>query len=455
MDRRAKVIAIAERIEAADGRLADKKSAREKEERDRDAENLQPDEYRDRHGRCPPGYKYDADREGCQKSDDPDDRPDEKDEAAEPDTKDRSADKPADESDEDKLAKQVEKRKARREKLSRLFEEDFQGYQNEVARMRETGELPDRETSELLVQIDKIDDLPDEVLNDKEKLREIIEQQAAQRDHEERVLERTEQALQDHAKKVEIAKKAGKQPPRLSPLKLLQDIEEQFGRPLPARTEKTDKILTDQADMLSDIVSESAANPGQPSYWMKKFFARLTRPIPKWKPFESPRAGDLGLEKLLGASVTKERHMSDIVAVLDMVAEELERRGSSEASRVDAAVAELEGGEREVTAASETEIGFPPYDQERTPQRHIPDEPSGRAGFPPYDDQEPGTDLARDAKMKGFPPYDGKGGFRDDTTVGLPPYDGKEPHVGRGFPPYRDGKSVYDQRREAVEQAVE
>ena len=143
----------------------------------------------------------------------------------------------------------------------------------------------------------------------------------------------------------------------------------------------------------------------------------------------------------------------DIVAVLDSVADELDVRGR-DAFGIDAVTEVLARTSPGITNMAPTEIGFPPYDTERVPRRFTPEGPSGRGAFPPYDEFVPYEDPARDASMKGFPPYDGKGGTGDSATIGLPPYNGKQPHMSRGFPPFADRKSVYKERKEAVEEAV-
>ena len=56
--------------------------------------------------------------------------------------------------------------------------------------------------------------------------------------------------------------------------------------------------------------------------------------------------------------------------------------------------------------------------------------------------------------MQGFPPYSKVEEPFDSKTVGFPPYNEKPAHMSRGFPPFHDGKSVYDHREEAVEHAV-
>lgn len=391
MDRQAKVISMVQCIEAARGKAED------------------PDQYREDHGRCPDGYEYDPLEDKCLPKEgvEPDRDDEDPNETAPSDTDDdqQGGEDPGTFEPADTPEGRREQRQVRREKLKKLFDKDFDAYQKEVARMRETGELPDRETSEMLSQIDKPESLPEEVLNDKDKLREVIEQQAAQREHEQLVLEKTEQALKDFQKKRKKALDAGKRPPKLNVLKLMNDMEEQYGRKLPERTAKIEKMLEDEADDFAAMVSDAETNPGEPSYWWKKWFERMTKPLPTWKP---------GRRKTSASVLTSPG----------------------------------------VTDMKPREIGFPPYDRERPIPKHVPNEPSGRLAFPPYGKVETVEYKERDARMQGFPPYDGKGEPHDTETIGLPPYNKKKPHEGRGFPPYRDGKSVYRHRREAVDEAV-
>ena len=731
-------------------------------------EELKPDEYREKHGRCPDGYEYDPltdkcmSKEGERKDEAPEEERTE-DEREKDEEKEREEDKKADEAEEKKDEAPVERppspktagdwldgRKARGDYLEKLFHDDPELYQKEAERMRESGELPDRETAEMLVKIKGVDDLPPETLRDKEKLAKLIAQQDAQRKIEELVLEKAENELKDLEKRREIAVKAGKKPPSFDPVKFLNDIEEGYNRKLSGDTEETQRILADEADEFAKIVSDAATKPGEPAYWWKKWWQQVTRPIPVWTPGQSQAFDDLGLDKLTGASMqvtalTKPiktgpfvvdparqsqvvvdnalaelkqaarlikragvrlptgtpialkglkrgmrgaskytdgqifmspghlslkgtdlvgifvhelahyihdrilaggfsnkaisnqwaqvvhmkvrdpetefvdgppdlsklaslpawidkqvrpetlallqrrlkaqeqsiwkqamrkgvefkmegaddpfgpykpyvRHMrvlsgtkskvkvevlnpseSDLVrsggkkvieivtpeslrgaqpfkAVYDEFAslrsqaqeKELRLRADSrhvqkyadvlndwvptqyaltnhkewwaelftkyvlDPTSVDANVKEWITGvinsKGKVTATAATspgvtnmaprEIGFPPYDRDRKPRKHIPDEPSGRPGFPPYDAVETVEYDERDARMQGFPPYDGKGVPHDSETIGLPPYNGKPPHKGRGFPPYHDGQSVYEQRRRAVDLAV-
>lgn len=490
MDRRAKVVVIAERIEAARGKLAKQKAERDAQDRERDEEEMKPDDYRKEHGRCPDGYEYDPFEDKClerepqpgEPADEPEPEKDEPTEEPKDEKPEPEGDKPADAPKEGEAKKfkpadtpegRKKQRQERRAKLRKLMDTSPKEYKKEVARMRASGELPDRKTSEMLAQIPDADSLPEEVLNDKEKLQEIIEQQDAQREHEEMILRKTEKALKDFERKRQRALDKGKRPPTLEPAKLLQDIEEQYGRKLPERSEKVNKMLEEEADDFFKMVDDSASNPASPQYWWKKWFEKVTTPLPTWTPGgrNQPKAS--------------------VVDVLDDVAAELQQRGSHISADVDRAtdalleprqtgrVADLgaENGswpERDalleqmraeqsvaktltspdVTDMEPKELGFPPYDRERPVPKHVPNEPSGRLAFPPYDTFEPVEDKARDAKMQGFPPYDGKGEIHDSETVGLPPYNKKKPHMGRGFPPYRDGKSVYKHRKEAVDEAV-
>lgn len=455
MDRRRKVVALARAIEAGRAEAADlveKKEKRDAADRESDVKTMKPDEYRQKHGRCPPGHQYDPLSDTCESSDpepgEPkseqtkEERQEEKREARErqeerkeereerKEEKDEPAGKPTEE--------QLTKRKERREKLKKLFDEDFEGYQKEVARMRETGELPDRETSALIAKVKNVDDLPDEVLKDKKKLQKVIEQQAAQREHEELVLKKTEEKLKDLERQREVAEKAGKEPPKINPVKLFRSIEEQYGRPLVDSPER-EKKLKQSEDLLSDVLLRNDETLDRPSYELKKWFERLLKPVPKWTP-----GG--------GATASREGQM-ELMAALDSIADELEARGrdASLIDRVAEVVARTSPG---ITNMAPTEIGFPPYDKERPARRHMPGEPSGRSAFPPYDEFVPYEDTARDASMQGFPPYDGKGGAHDTETIGLPPYNNKLPHMGRGFPPFAERKSVYKERKEAVEEAV-
>lgn len=443
MNRRQKVLALVERIEAAErGPLKKKKAEREAEERERD-ESLGPDEYREKHGRCPNGYEYDVLTDKCEPKEGEEAREDRaKREKQKPEQEERDETKPGGQEGEDvKQPKKPMSPKERRKYLRELFDKDFKDYQAEVKRMRETGELPDRETSKLLAQIDNPDELPDDILNDREKLARIVQQQNALREHEELILKKTQEALQDVRKQRERAERIGKKPPVINVVKLLQQIEEQYGRPLEVSHE-LEEMMQRNEELLPQL--DLATNPAEPSYWMKRLFHRITKPIPRWTPFSA-----------------KSSHET-LSAVLDEVAEQLEERGSRQVERIDVAAEVLTGPERvvartssDVTRETTDQIGFPPYDGNRKQQHHIERKPSGRKAFPPYDEYKPPQDRARDAKMKGFPPYDGKGEVGDDKTVGLPPYNKKPPHIGRGFPPFHDGRNVYQQRRETVKKAVD
>jgi hypothetical protein len=418
MNRYEHALTLARRINAARARLHAAKD-----------DELKPDEYRQKHGRCPDGYEYDPLSDSCEPKEGADDAP-----ADEPEKKGKKSKKgKKGKKKGDKKAPKgpppsrppspktpgdwLDGRKERGDYLEKLFHDDPELYQQEADRMRESGELPDRETAEMLVKIKDVEDLPPEVLKDKEELAKIVAQQENQRRIEEMVLEGAEQELRDLEKQRQRAVKTGKQPPKIEPFKFLQDLEQKYNRNLLGESEEIEQILDDEADEFAKIVSDSATKPGEPAYWWKKWWEKVTKPIPTWTPFE----GDVlkGLEKMVGGSVEAKTLTSP-----------------------------------DVTGMEPREIGFPPYDRDRQPRKHIPDEPSGRPAFPPYEPVETVEYRDRDARMQGFPPYDGKGEPHDSETVGLPPYNRKKPHKGRGFPPYHDGESVYEHRRRTVDLAV-
>jgi hypothetical protein len=547
MTRYDKVVGLARCIDAARGRAS--AAGKDKE--------ADPDAYREEHGRCPDGYEYDPLSDTCEPKDaEPEDTEDTERKSEKQEPEDKGADEAKEEQkDEGKKPPPdrppspktpgdwLDGRKARGDYLEQLFHDDPELYQQEADRMRESGELPDRETAEMLVKIKDIDDLPEDVLKDKEKLAKIIAQQDAQRRIEEMVLERAEQELKDLEKRREIALKAGKKPPKLDAFKFLNDIEQMYNRDMLGDSEKIEAILDEQEDEFIGIVSDAATKPGEPAYWWKKWWEKVTKPIPTWTPGESSAFEDLGFDKLVGGSAMKgmvtagdapslhdlvlerkypptgdkakdgqrwkswnrfrernsnaynrfeEKHGHEAVkcevcwkgtlrskAHLVMTDDDLNVNAPGSEPRwvgpicwklllpdikpYEVKDAKLRA-EASVTAKTMTspgitnmergQIGFPPYDQDRKPRRHIADQPSGRPAFPPYDEVEPVEYTARDAQMQGFPPYDGKGGPHDTETVGLPPYNGKPAHKGRGFPPYHDGKSVYQHRRRTVDLAV-
>lgn len=445
MTRYDKAVSLAQRIDAARGRKrAAKKKAKREASKSKDSTTLSPEKYREQHGRCPDGYEYDPLSDTCEPKDaeEKDEREEEtrdaKDEAKdERQTDDKKAqdDQAKDDTSKDKAPLKpppspktpgdwLDGRKERGDYLEKLFHEDFDKYKSEAKRMREAGELPDRDTAVMLSKIKNVDDLPKDVLQDKEKLAKVIAQQDAQRRVEELTLQHAEQKLKDLAKQREVALKAGKTPPKLNPFKFLNDIEEMYNRDLGVDPERVKQILDQEEDQFAQIVSDSATKPGEPAYWWKKWWEKVTRPIPVWTPGGSTAFEDLGLDKLTGASVR--------------------RSGVSTTARTSPGV----------TNMAPSEIGFPPYDRDRQPRRYIADQPSGRPAFPPYDEVVTVEYKDRDARMQGFPPYDGKGEPHDSETIGLPPYNKKKPHKGRGFPPYHDGSSVYEHRRRTVDLAV-
>lgn len=324
--------------------------------------------------------------------------------------------------DDPKLAEQVKRRREQRKKLTDLFNKSPKKYEKEVARMREAGELPDQETAKMLAKIKNIDELPDEVLQDKDKVKEIIRQQDEQREHEERMLQHAQEALKAFDAQRKRAENAGKRPPDFEPVKFLRDLELMYDRPLPERSEELDKKLNARGDDFLRGAISGGQDRGSKSYWWKELFENLTRPLPKW-PTSAAVQGE----------------------VMQKRSDEIAR---SELTRAKVLTSP------DVTDMEPRELGFPPYDRDRPSRKHMPSEPSGRPAFPPYDGVESVEYRERDAKMQGFPPYDGKGEPHDTETIGLPPYNKKPAHEGRGFPPFDERRSVYEERHETVKEAV-
>lgn len=365
-----------------------------------------PDAYREEHGRCPDNYNWDEEEQTCVPTGgDDDEAVDEKpaaEEPTEPEPTEPEPKKPTKKLEVKTTKPETEQQRKKREaKLWDLFRSDPEQYRQEVARMRDDGRLPDRETAELLVKVDDVDSLPPKIRRSPKRLRQVIEQQEAQRQHEKRVLDETTRYLENFEAERERAIESGKKPAKLNVLKLLSDLDQQYGRRV--ADNKSAELLQQHGDKLAKGFGSAKPKPGSLSYRLRTFFERLVRPLPRWKPFAK-------------AAVMAQVDVSDAPRLWHM--------------------------------------GFPPYDALREPRRYIADQPSGRPAFPPYGPHESWHDDARDAQMRGFPPYDKATEPFDSKTVGFPPYNKKPAHMSRGFPPFHDGKNVYRHRQEAVERAV-
>jgi 2'-5' RNA ligase len=322
-------------------------------------DELQPDAYREEHGKCPEGYHF---KDGsCQKvapSKDSDTDPgvreskpetpaddtlhddqdiddqdiDGYDEYDDQTTPTEDTDKHGEEAEDADVVKRLEKLrgsdlgfitetdpktgdqvrvKTKRQKLlDDVAKTDWKTYEAEVKRMRESGELPDLETGLLLSKIKDWRDLPDDVKRDKEKLTKLVEQQNKAALHEERVLNEQIKYLEEFEYQCSLAEDRGEKPPVLEPLKMMAEIERQIGRTIPdAKKEKCSKWLDE--NVVRNAVRRSGVKPASKRYSFLKFFEVMFGPQ---KPLRMPKF------KTASSSL-------EVVSMLDNLADELERRG--------------------------------------------------------------------------------------------------------------------------------
>lgn len=338
MERREKVVGLARLIEARRGskRLHKKKAkqAKERAERDREAEEREeeqlredPEAYREEHGRCPDGYRWDEKESTCVLVD-PEKKQEAEDEQDDQERDQREAEKDKEKAKREKMGLQklgrkkppgepgtdvvkrdagpltkdkgraldktdeqkVEERRARSAKLLSLLDKDVDAYMTEVDRMRDAGLLPDEKTAELLSRTPDPDGLPDRIRNDPVALKKIIRQQDEAREHEERVLRKMDRYLKNYERTKELAEQQGKKVAPLDPLKMFNELEHMYGRSLP-RTPKTDEFIAKNKSKLAEGYREAKTKPAEPAYWFKKLFQRITRPLPRWQAKASNHMG--------------------------------------------------------------------------------------------------------------------------------------------------------------------
>lgn len=318
-------------------------------------EGPDPDAYRAEHGKCPKGYRYNEEEAQC----------------APIDVKDVSDKEGAVPGEKPEAPTQTRPKRRylseeRHRELDELAKKDWASYESEVDRLRQEGVLPDRETAKLLVQIEKVDDLPDDIRKDPGKLREVLEQQEAQRRHEENTLSKTVAYLEQFAKEKKRAELRGEKPPRLNTLKMLTDVEELYGRNLGFDKEMTAKEI----DASQDLFAKSLVGPkpNTRAWKIRKWFERLLKPLPVWTPGK--------VRGSTGGTMKK-----TMKTILDDVAEALEqRRARALAALVDAEASGFPEADKLPDAARtpagqadwklqtsdfDEDLGFPPYDKKR------------------------------------------------------------------------------------------
>ena len=400
----------AARTEAARGRRRQRKKKKK----------LDPDRYHKKHGRCPDGFTFDEKRGRCAKN--PDAEPPEPEEKEpveepteppaedvkepveeptepEPEQRPEPTDEEKQQAKEKRQTKTPEQRRRAEDALERIAERaadsgNFEQYMKAADKMRAEGLLPDRKTAELLVQLDSPDDIDTE---DPAELKRLIKQQSKQRTHESRVLKEQIRSLEGFENRRQLAVEAGDKPPVLDIAKMLRDIEVNYGRTVVDEKER-EAVAEQGLDVFKQGLKKSGSSPGTWLYDFRKWLASTARPMPKWN-------------KRSSAAVTATRRWDD---------------------------------------RSSWQVGFPPYDQDRIPRSHLPDEPSGRHGFPPYGDFDvQAPRVERDLKIEHFPPYQKVDAPLHVDNVGFPPYNDKEPKTKSykkghddprpGFPPYNLG----------------
>jgi DNA/RNA endonuclease YhcR with UshA esterase domain len=241
--------------------------------------------------------------------------------------------------------------------------------------------LPDEETAEMMVKIKGFDDLPDDVKNDKEKIREILTQQQAQKEHEKRVIQEQMKYLKEFDEQNELAIERGDEPQKLNVVQMMTQINEDLGRELEKTPEEVAETVQGNEDMLLKALTGAAPKPGSKASKLKKWFERITQPLPDLSPLWD-RIG--GVRSSFRGDVMAKRRVKAVrrtQALLDSVAETLEERGALKLSRlVDAEASglpeadKLPDGEKakiwdedwtQQTSDYREDLGFPPYDEAR------------------------------------------------------------------------------------------
>lgn len=381
-------------------------------------EKLKPDAYREKHGKCPRGFQFDRKAGKCvpkggTPTDQPEDAPDQDlDQPEEAPKKKRkltpeqkALKQKLKEKQQKKQAPQKEKEQQQREAkkesqklmrdlrrkdlpvaeknklLTQLSGKNWNAYRQEVDRMRESGELPDEETAEMMVTIKGFDDLPDDVKNDKEKLREVLTQQQGQREHEKRVIQKQMKYLKDFDDKNELAVERGDKPEPLNIIQMMTKINQDLGRELATMPEEVAKALKGDEDLLLRSLVRTAPKPGSRGSKLKKWFEKITQPLPDLSPVWDRLGARSSFE---GDVMSKQRRVKAVrrtQALLDTVADTLEQRGALKLSRlVDAEASglpeadKLPDGEKakkwdedwtQKTADYREDLGYPPYDKVR------------------------------------------------------------------------------------------
>jgi len=391
-----------------------------------------PDQYREQHGKCPRGYRFKdgkcvpspgTKRAPAAEPPGGSDKPAEPSETA-PKSKKKTAKppKPKDKKQGSEIRKLRSQRQKAETELRELFDRDIGKYLERTDELRAQGVLPSREAAEKLAEIDDWQKLPEKVIRDPVALEKIVNQQAAQRAHEERMVKRKVDYLDDFMFKKELAQERGEKPPRLSLTKMARDLDKEMGRPVGKKFAKNFEKLSQTYRS-----GKAGSDPGSWAQRLKELMEGLVSP--KWR---------YRIQGQVTASLSDPR-TQDIWT-----------------------------------------LGFPPYAKPE-PRVVLPD--TRNRGFPPFVDDEgavrPEYRLAdhlsdpsvdRRPLMRGFPPYDTsekvvpgpdaepRPGHAPVTplhvdNVGLPPYNAKPPRTKSyipnkqprpGFPPYNDGRYRVD-----------
>lgn len=386
----------------------------------RGAGKLKPDAYREKHGKCPRGFQFDRKAGKCiPKGGAPDDQPEDapEQELDQPEEappkkrkqkltpKQKALKKKLKEKQQKKQAPQKEKEQQQRETkkesqklmrdlrrkdlpvekknelLTQLSDKNWNAYRQEVDRMRESGELPDEETAEMMVKIKGFDDLPDDVKNDKEKLREVLTQQQGQREHEKRVIQEQMKFLQHFDDQNELAVERGDEPQPLNIVQMMTKINHDLGRELETTPEEVADAVKGNEDLLLQSLVRRAPKPGSKGSRLKKWFEKITQPLPDLSPVWDRLGARSSFE---GDVMSKQRRVKAVrraQALLDTVADTLEQRGSIKLARlVDAEASglpeadKLPDGEKakkwdedwtQQTADYREDLGYPPYNKVR------------------------------------------------------------------------------------------
>ncbi len=339
-------------------------------------DDVDPDAYREEHGRCPKGWKFDEDEGKCVPRSSLSDQLMGPRDTPKPDAPPKKKKKVKEEKKErKKKGKEAAQEKEKWDQIAKNASKDPEAYKQWADQMRKEGKLPPLEVAEKLVKIKNISELkkkyPD--LESKPKMIDrIIKMQENQAKMEESLLKERKRYLENFKKATEKAQKLGKEPPKLNLLKFMQDTEGLMGRSLlsdPADYKTAEELS--KPGQLQRAFRGGATDPGSSGYKFHKWLDKILKPIPTWKPFAQ--------------SSTEDPMKRNIIATLDRVAEKLEQRGAKRlAASVDKTSHRIQAGDTD----------FPEPDEMSDAPKAQPFENDWRLGT---------SDMGEDL---GYPPYD-------------------------------------------------